>query len=110
MPKKRKVQLRRCSLCGKTGHNSARCELNPKNNKVEKTAKTRQEKHLLKNDSLVSTPKKTGKIVNIKYNQLTYRSPHVINLKKEKKNVWEDNQVWKENTDKKEKQVHVDLD
>lgn len=110
MPKKRKVQLRRCSLCGKTGHNRARCELNLKKNKVEKTAKIKQENHLLKNDSLVSAPKTAkSKIINIKHNQLTYRSPHVINLKKEEKNIWNDIQIWQQKPVAKEKRVVVDL-
>lgn len=109
MPKKRKVQLRRCSLCGKTGHNRARCELNSKNNKVEKTANNKQKSDLLKNDSLVSVTKKTSKIINIKHNQLTYRSPHVINLKKEEKNIWDDIQVWQEKPVVKEKRIMVDL-
>jgi len=77
---------RLCSVCRKEGHNKSTC---PVLGIQKKSAKS--------------------KIINIKHNQLTYQSPHVINLKKKEKNIWNDVQVWQQKPVAKEKRVVVDL-
>lgn len=84
--KKEANKKRLCSVCRKEGHNKSKCPV-------------------------LYTQKKPvkSKIINIRHNQLTYRSPHVINLKKEEKNIWNDIQVWQQKPVIKEKRVMVDL-
>lgn len=84
--KKGANKKRLCSVCRKEGHNKSKC---PVLHTQKKPAKS--------------------KIINIKHNQLTYRSPHVINLKKEVNSVWDNVQVFSQTPVAKEKRVVVDL-
>lgn len=72
MSVKRGVQLRRCSLCGKTGHNRAKCLLSLKKEKVEKSAEIKENLKL----------SKKPKAVFIKTFDKYSHSPHVVDLKK----------------------------
>ncbi|KKQ27387.1 MAG: hypothetical protein US42_C0010G0034 [Candidatus Magasanikbacteria bacterium GW2011_GWC2_37_14] len=73
------VQIRRCKLCGKTGHNRAKCLLLIKNSKVENTANLKQNIEL----------SKPIKSVLIKAHPEHLHSQHVVNLKKEEnQHVW----------------------
>jgi len=84
--KKGANKKRRCSVCRKEGHNKSKCPVLLTQKKPEKR-----------------------KIINIRHNQLTYQSPHLINLKKEKKSVWDDVKLFQEKSVAKEKRVTVDL-
>lgn len=71
MPKKKKIQLRRCAHCGSVGHNKATCP------EIRK-----QKKHPQRNSGSLSL------FVHHVETPLP-ESPHVINLKPAKGDVWE---------------------
>lgn len=92
---RRTIQLRRCTLCNKTGHNRAKCILNLSVNKVKKSAKISVKKELLNTKKDTTKP---GKLVLIN-NKVTRHSPHIIDLKFSKNkagDIWQTVQAFRE--------------
>jgi len=86
---KRGIQLRRCKLCGKTGHNSVRCDKNAAILKSKNSAKISANNELL--NSAKAAPVKTSQIVLVKHHSTVKHSPHVVDLKQKSEaseNVW----------------------
>jgi len=85
LKKTKKIQIRRCSVCNKTGHNKTTCTTKIK--EVEKITKT-------------PTPIKTKQQINKKPDPQPVKffihhvgndplmSPHLVNLKKEDNTTW----------------------
>ena len=119
MKVKRKVQLRRCSLCGRAGHNRARCSKNKAEVKVKNSAKLSQKTKLsvdkklvnknVKRDSLVTKKIKSGKYIPIKREKSSKSSPHVINLKKKEESIWDKVEAYQEKKKVVEKRAVVDF-
>ncbi|MFZ2190193.1 MAG: DUF4012 domain-containing protein [Candidatus Magasanikiibacteriota bacterium] len=105
MPAKRNVQLRSCSLCGRTGHNRARCKNNIAETKIEKKAKPTQKNKLstkkklvkkIAEDFFVSQKIGLGKPILVRSEINTKSSPHIINLKRKEETVWDKVGVYQE--------------
>ena len=78
--KNKKTQIRRCTICGKTGHNKSTCKAITKHNPAK--SRTR----LDANEKSASKPVKFF-IHHVGSDPLT--SPHIINLKKDHRDTWE---------------------
>jgi len=83
---KNRPQLRRCSFCNKVGHNTATCPLFlPKKNTAAPVVQTKTEpvtKPVFQNKSTINF------FVHHTHN-LPINSPHVIDLKNHKEDIWE---------------------
>lgn len=96
MTSKRGIQLRRCSQCGKTGHNRSKC--NSIDGQKEKVVKN---SNLSVKNKLSKVPKtnlQSGKSVFVAVNPTHYQSAHVVDLThKKKENLWKDSPIYSEN-------------
>jgi len=118
MPAKRNVQLRSCSLCGRTGHNRARCKNIITETKIEKKAKPTQKtklstkKKLIKKnveDFFVSQKTGLGKPIIVRSEINTKSSPHIINLKQKEETIWDKVGVYQEKSLIPKQNVVVDF-
>lgn len=106
MPVKRGIQLRRCTLCGKTGHNRAKCSLELPKQKVSKIANISEKNNLSVEKKLLSPENtKAGKLITVRVFHQHNESPYVVDLTHKKgADIWDKVPLFRENQVKSEYQ------